>query len=794
MRQNQLKIKDSRLKVSVKELVEQVVRQGSLKSGFAGSKRGLEGTLGHQALQRSRCDGYRKEVWVSYQLTDRATGIKLEVQGRIDGVYREGERFVVEEIKTTHQDLEELTLKEEGAHFCQAKLYGFLFAENFKQDAIRVDLTYYQLKTNRSKTFSQSFSRSDLDEFFTHITDLYLQSVQDLYKWQDIRDRSIETLSFPFPAFREGQDQFMDEVEQAIEGAYTLFAQAPTGLGKTVSVLFPAIRACGKGLCSKIFYLTARTTTREAPEQVLELLRQNGLRLKSVVITAKEKTCLQDEMICSPEYCEYLFNYFGKIKAAIRDIFSHDHFNQETIEAVARQHKVCPFELTLDLSVICDCVICDYNYFYDPRIQLARYDTESSQPFVYLVDEAHNLVERSRQMYSAVISKSDVLALKRIVDRKQYEELHLCLTMIDSIMLEIRKHAFPEGKNEVALQDLPGELIDYLIDFIEPAESLLQLREPLPFRDQLLELYYQVSYFIKINQIRDESDAYSVVMYRNQSNLTVKLHCLDAADMIRAKTEKGLATIFFSATLAPIHYFTYLLGGTPDDRAIQLPSPFPPEHRCLCLVDNLSTRYRDRPYTYDTIADYLAIYLSQKQGNYLIFFPSYQYLEEVYERCRHLVQDSGVTLYRQETGMTERERETFIAEFHVGREDTLAGFVVMGGIFGESIDLPGDRLSGAAIIGVGLPQINLERNLIRDYHEQKSGNGFHFAYTYPGLNKVLQASGRLIRTESDRGSLLLIDDRFGNALYKRLFPPEWDQLQIIRDGSTLQRVLDRFWN
>jgi Rad3-related DNA helicase len=280
-------------------------------------------------------------------------------------------------------------------------------------------------------------------------------------------------------------------------------------------------------------------------------------------------------------------------------------------------------------------------------------------------------------------------------------------------------------------------------------------------------------------------------MYRRQSELTVKLRCLDAADMIAKKLEKGLSTVFFSATLTPFQYFTNLLGGSEHDKVIQLPSPFPASNRCLCLVGTISTRYRDRKKTYEPIAEYLSVYLQQKQGNYLVFFPSYHYLEEVFSRCERLI--DNMTLIRQQAYMREEEREAFIAEFTDNRKDSLAGFVVMGGIFGESIDLPGERLTGTAIIGVGLPQINLERNLIRHYHDQRSANGFHYAYTYPGMNKVLQAAGRLIRTETDKGSLLLIDDRFANSLYKRLFPPEWSQMNVIRDSHALNTVLSDFW-
>ncbi len=792
MRNNNLQFTDNNLKISVRELIERVLKTGDLKGGFVSPKRALEGTYGHQAVQRQRDESYRREVHVSHLVDEESLGLTLEVRGRIDGVFKTDDLFTIEEIKTTYKELADIELDEEGLHFAQAKTYAFLFAENFKQQEIAVHLTYYQIKKRETRVFARSFTFAELERFFKKIVETYLESIRELYEWQEIRNKSIRHLPFPYPSYRKGQQQFIDEVSGAIKDGINLFAQAPTGLGKTMSVLYPSIKALEQEYCTKVFYLTARTTTREAPEQALDEMRKQGLRLKSIVITAKEKTCLQKEMLCNPETCEYLFNYFGKISAAVRDIYAYDHFNRDIIDSCAREFKVCPFELSLDLSVLSDCIICDYNYFFDPQIQLVRYESEIRQPYVYLVDEAHNLVERSRGMYSANLDKQHFLACKRLVDKKTFPELHQCLTTLDKTLLDLRKNGFESEKNETASKDIPEELIDYLTDFLDPAETLLSVREPFPFRDALLELYYQVSFFLKIATLMKRSDAYARMMTRHGSDLRIKLSCLDASKMLREKTEKGLTTVFFSATLSPSDYFFDLLGGGRLDRTVQLPSPFPVDNRCLCLVDNISTRYRDRARTYDQIADYLSVYSHFKKGNYLIFFPSYQYMEEVFVRYQKLV--SGITLIKQESRMREDEREAFIDEFVEGRKQSLVGFVVMGGIFGESIDLPGERLNGAAIIGVGLPQINLERNLIRHYHDELSGNGFHYAYTYPGMNKVLQAAGRLIRSDTDKGSLLLIDDRFGNALYRRLYPQDWSQLNIIRDSKSLSVVLDQFWD
>lgn len=485
-----------------------------------------------------------------------------------------------------------------------------------------------------------------------------------------------------------------------------------------------------------------------------------------------------------------------EIRISVRELIDQvlkrgDLLNRERIEEYARKHQVCPFELSLDLSLLTDVIICDYNYFFDPRIQLARYTSEITQPFVYLVDEAHNLVERSRGMFSAELEKKEFLELKRSVDKTTYPELHQCIDTLDVYLRDLRKSSFQEGQYQLALKEMPEELTDFLVDFLLTAEDLLQSVETFRFRDALQELYYRAAFFIKINQIRIESDAYAIIYRRSKSNLVVKQLCLDASEMLKSKIGQGISSIFFSATLSPEDYFINLLGGDDSDRYFQLPSPFPEENLAICLVDSISTRYRDRERTYDTIADYIAVYIEQKKGNYLVFFPSYQYLEQIYSRCRNRVAD--VEFIRQETRMSEADRDDFIREFTDDREKTLAGFVVMGGIFGESIDLPGDRLTGTAIVGVGLPQVNPERDLIRHYHDSRSKKGFHYSYTYPGMNKVLQAAGRLIRTETDRGSLLLIDDRFSSNLYRSLYPSQWKTIHRIADPENLEKVLSNFW-
>lgn len=744
-------------------------------------------------MQNSRGDSYQKEVRVSYLMDESLSGITLEIHGRIDGIFLENDAVVIEEIKSTRQKLEELNPAENGIHFAQAKIYAFIYADQHKLEKIELHLTYYQLTEHQSKTFTREYTQIQLKEFFEDTVNRYLERTREIYNWKEVRDSTLLELSFPFSSYRQGQESFMEEVSQAVEFGYNLFVQAPTGLGKTLAALYPAIKALGQGCCSKIFYLTARTTTREAAQNALDLLRQTGLRLKSITLTAKEKVCCKPEKICDPEYCEFIAGYFDRLKDATRDIFSHDKFTRELIDDYAQKHKLCPFEFSLDLSLVSDCIICDYNYFFDPQVYLARYFSVPKQPFVFLVDEAHNLVERSRDMYSADLEKKEFLNLKRFVNKSDYPHLQAALEELNTYFLKMRKSLELKEEKLEMKKEISLELTDLLEDFREPAEALLSESQRFTFRDELTDLYYRVVFFLKIYDLAQKSDAYVAIYKQQGNNVRIKQLCLDASQMIRQMTDKGVSTVFFSATLSPPEYFFRLLGGNDDeDSVFQLASPFSPENLCLCIVDNISTKYRVRQYSYDIIAEYLFLYLRQRKGNYLLFFPSYQYLEEVFVRFKLLALD--LDTMKQERSMTEPERDLFLAKFVADREKTLAGFVVMGGIFGESIDLPGERLSGAAVIGVGLPQVNRERDLIRQYFDHISGDGFHYAYTFPGMNRVLQAAGRIIRTEQDRGSLLLIDDRFSSTLYQKLYPKEWQNINIIRNKEQLIEVVREFWS
>ena len=515
-------------------------------------------------------------------------------------------------------------------------------------------------------------------------------------------------------------------------------------------------------------------------------MRERGLKLKSQNLTAKEKICFCPQAACNGEACEFAKGYYDRIREALEEAFRQDAFPREVIEEIAVKHRVCPFEFSLDLSLWMDCIICDYNYVFDPQVYLKRFFLEESGDYVFLVDEAHNLVDRARDMFSAEIQKQPFLELRRMV-RNQPPEIYPVLGRINTWLVGARKRC--EEVNPFAEKEPPNTLFPLLRKFLSLTERWLVLNRKTVFREELLELYFTVHGFMRMAERYDES---YVSWYEKKGNdVTVKLFCLDPARHLKETLERGSAAIFFSATLTPADYFRKIFGCDESARELILSSPFPPENLCLLISGGISTFYKHRERTKDSVTRAILSLVRQKKGNYLLFFPSYEYLMLVYEQFTSSSPETKTIL--QIPGMAEPDREQFIARFSQDKGRHLAGFVVMGGVFGEAIDLVDDRLTGAVIVGVGLPAICLERELIRDYFAKRSGEGFEFAYLYPGFNKVLQAVGRVIRSESDRGAVLLIDTRFPTGQYRSLFPQEWQPI-IVRDEAQFDRILQRFWN
>ena len=775
--------------ISVRNLVEFMLQEGDLTPGsFQKRGRAQAGTKGHKKVQHSRPENYQSEVEVSYRIPAEAPPI--EIRGRIDGLDTSQTPVLIEEIKTTTLPLDLLDENHNRGHWAQAQCYAFIYAKQENLTEVCIHLTYYQIDSQDEKTFERIFSLKALENFFNELITPYLVWSHGVRQRYLKRNRSIEALAFPHKDYRLGQRDMAITVYRAIRDHQRLYAQAPTGVGKTIATLFPAIKALGQGLAERIFYLTAKTPGRLAAEDTLDDLRRSGLEIKSVTLTAKEKICFQPVVNCDPDECPFARNYFGKVKSALKEIDNHDAFTRPVIEQIAKAYEICPFEFSLDLALWMDCIICDYNYVFDPRVYLRRFFDFNTEPNIFLVDEAHNLPDRARAMYSAELDKQTVLSLRRSL-KGHLPQLVKKLGEINQFLLEKRKACQAEEVNALVENELPEEFLKTVETFAQSAENWLALNIPAEYRQALLDFY-----FACLNYLRtaDYFDTFYVSYFerRGKSDMRARLFCLDPAPMLATPLERSQATIFFSATLIPIDYFKALLTGDAEHPQHAFPSPFPPENTRLLIHNGISTKYRQRANSYAPVASAIKTICSARTGNYLVFFPSYAYLDAVCELIKEELPEEQ--LLAQERGMTETEREIFLAKFSTDGAGTLIGLAVMGGIFGEGIDLVGERLIGAIVIGVGLPQIGLERDLIKEYFQEQSGHGFAYAYQYPGFNRVLQATGRVIRTETDQGIIVIIDERFAHSRYRRLFPEHWQGVQIVQNEDQITDQLREFWS
>lgn len=774
--------------ISVHSLVEFVMQSGDLSmGGFQRRDRAQLGTQGHKRVQRSRPEGYETEVEVTCEVEGAEPS--FVVQGRIDGLYASHEPVIIEEIKTTTLSLELVNEDHNPLHWAQAQCYAYMYARQYHLGEVSIHLTYYQLDSHEEKTFVRQCTWIDLESFFSDLITPYLEWFRKVQAWQIQRDQSIEQLEFPYEEYRPGQRDMAVAVYKTIRAKDRSYIQSPTGVGKTIATLFPAVKALGLGLAEKIFYLTAKTSGRMVAEKALDDMRQSNLYLRSVTLTAKEKICFCPPVNCDPEVCIFARGYFDKVKLALEELDRHQTFTRPVIEELAGKYEICPFEFSLDLALWVDCIICDYNYVFDPRVYLHRFFDFNTEPYIFLVDEAHNLPDRARAMYSAELDKGTVLQLQRTL-KPHVPALAKKLGEINKILLEKRKACQAEDKDAVIEHELPEALIKVIREFSRKAEDWLVLNHAAEFRQELLEFYFLCSNYLRTAEYFDTFYV-SYFERRGQSDLRAKLFCLDPAPMLAVPLERSQSTVFFSATLLPIDYFMKLLTGAVEHSNRIFQSPFPQENVCLLIHNKISTKYAQRADSYDTIAEAIETVLNTHVGNYLVYFPSYVYLNEVMERLKARLPERQLLV--QERGMTEEARDAFLAQFSSANEETLVGLAVMGGVFGEGIDLVGERLIGVVVVGVGLPQLGLERDLIKEYFDLQTGNGFAYAYQYPGFNRVLQATGRVIRTDTDRGIIVLIDERFANARYRQLFPSHWRGYQVVRNTREMEEILTQFW-
>lgn len=840
------------LHTSVRNLVEFILRGGDIdnRSGRMITDAMMEGSKIHRKIQRSMGEDYQAEVPLA--LAIEAEEYMLVIEGRADGIAygefpnqnsekeaytqdtfldrtgKSEEMVYIDEIKGVYRNVATMEAPV-YVHKAQAMCYAYIYALQNHLDQIGVQMTYCNLDTEDVKLFQEVFAWDALADWFGNLIAEYRKWADWQIMWRRKRQESIQNLEFPYP-YREGQRKLVGDVYRTIRRGKNLFLQAPTGVGKTISTIFPAVKAVGEELADRIFYLTAKTITATVAKETFGLLREQGYQAKIIQLTAKEKLCLcgntaieqeaadqdhpypdfpQIKLECNPQNCPYAKGHFDRVNDAVFELLqASDLFTREEILAQARKHRVCPFELSLDVATWCDNILCDYNYVFDPNVHLKRFFQDcSKEKYLFLVDEAHNLVDRSREMYSATLYKEDILAVKKIM-KPHNQAIARTLDKCNKAMLDFKREC-----EKYSVCESVGVLTFYLMRLVSQMEEFFEKPREFPDKKTVLDFYFELRNFVNIYDLVDEN----YVIYdemQEDGRFMIKLFCVDPSKNLQKCIDKSVSTIFFSATLLPINYYKRLLSTKEDNYAIYAQSTFDETQRLLAFGRDVSTKYTRRgPAEYEKIARYIRAAIRSKKGNYMVFFPSYKMMQDVYDvfvrverECDtrngvavsdepNIAEESleeSLTIIMQHSNMNEAEREEFLQAFEQEDGGTLVAFCVMGGIFGEGIDLKNDRLIGAVIVGTGLPQISNEREILKQYYDKQGLSGFDYAFRYPGINKVLQAAGRVIRTQEDRGIIVLLDERFLQSDYNALYPREWKN-RIVGNVETVDAEICKFW-
>ncbi len=756
-------------RISVRDLVSFNSRCGSLGGTILTSSRALIGTKEHKRIQESRGKNYLKEY--SLKTIIERGGLQLEVYGRADGILSKENPPIIEEIKTTTLD----TVSED--HLAQVKLYAYIYLienklKNITLESVAIKLLYINIITKKEREIRNVFWGEELAIFFNNLASPYLDHLIRNKNWTDKRNDSLKECQFPFPSFRDGQREFSVATYRAIRDGETLFGRAPTGTGKSIATLFPALKFMAEGGCSKIFYLTAKTVGRITAREALNLIRESS-SIRSVVLTAKEKICISSEYNCSPDVCTYAQDYYSRVDNGIREMLDNQSdFYQENLQSYGKKFNICPFELSLDISTFSDVIIGDYNYVFDLRVQLKRYFEHGKKDYTLLIDEAHNLPDRLKSSYSVKISREDIPPIINFISK--FDSGKKSLEAINNRLLSyLDKYNEPIQQ----LENIPEDLVKLFRSFVSITESEIIVQD-FSGKNFLLDFYYTSLYFIKLSELYTNGHTF-LISKTGGLGVSIEIHCIDPSYLFTKQLLKSKSHIFFSATLNPIEFYSNLMLENREYGVVNIPSPFDPKKLKLIIRSDIKTTYRERGRYYWEIAQGIESVIGCKKGNYITYFPSYSFMNEV---LQHMSSD----VHLQESSMNEGERTEYIKAFDT--KSSVLSFAIMGGVFGEGIDLIGSRLIGVIIVGVGLPQISYEGDLLK-----KTFN-YNYAYTFPGFAKVMQAVGRVIRTDEDRGIAILMDSRFNTPLYKSLYPPEWNHLSIVNSSDKMEEELHDFWN
>ena len=775
---------DSRLetiKLSVGALAE-LGRTGDINYRFASRSSAREDIAAHKFVQQSRGDGYTAEHPIAHEI--RYGTYQIDISGRIDGYFVSETGICIDEIKSVRVRPEDIPDDVLDQFWRQAFCYAFMLVREKHLAEARVRLCLYHLDEEKEYRLERVLTVGELSQQFVDAVLMLVERVERRDRWCRTRAKANATLAFPYSAYRPGQRDMAVSVYRQLTKGEQVVLQAPTGIGKTMGTLFPAIHALETSENQRVFYLSAKSSTQQQAETAAKHLVDSGARIRSVTLTAKEKICFSPGQPCDPEHCEFARGYYDRVRSAIADMLEQrDLFDRDTIEEFARRHGVCPFELSLDLSREADLIICDYNYVFDPFVYLRRYFDAQPPDSLALIDEVHNLVDRGRDMYSAELEKSDFLALARLL--KGYSTtLSKTAHAVNRSFLELaRSDDRYATEGYLVHDDVPGRILKALEKFCVQVEAMLQANEEATWPDELLSLYFQALRFRKTAEEYD-NNYMTLLSQGEKASARLKLYCIDPSRKLAGGFARLAGVACFSATLQPQSFFKALLGISESGCWYQLPSPYPKDRLHVSLATHIDTSYRARRSSIEPIIQVIEAITAERDGGYLVFFPSYSYLESVLEVfvARH----PEKTVVAQSRHMSESERQDFLDHFN---GSAVCGFAVLGGVFGEGIDLKGERLIGAIIIGVGLPGLSIDRDVIRDRYTE---HGFELAYQYPGIVKVLQTAGRVIRSEHDEGVVCLVDRRYSQARYQQMLPDHW----TIKQSSSidqLKRGLSGFW-
>lgn len=779
--------------LSVHELVDFVLRSGDIDNRYFNNASMVEGSLIHKYYQGKQNDSYESEVYLDGVINLNNYSIKLS--GRCDGLIKNNDEVTIDEIKSYVGEKKYFIENNILWHLGQAECYAYLYCLKEKIKTINIQLTYISQIDKKTDYKKFNYTVEELKEKVESYIFQYLDFLNILEDCAEKRDESLKSLKFPFDKLRNGQKDMIDFIENNLTKKQIGYIEAPTGIGKTVSSIYASLSTFNKIKCDKFFYLTPKNSGFKLATDTLKIFNNVGIAIKAVTLLAKEKMCLSDKKKCNPESCFFARGYYSKIKVALKEsLIKYSLFDEKIIKEIAYKYNICPFELSLDLSLYCDYIVCDYNYVFHPIARLRRFFEMPDKTYNLnlLIDEAHNLIDRSRSMYSTMISFSQFKEAKKELKTIENKDIKKALSKLTTFFNLFNKIEFIDNQENnvdyLKLEKLDDQFIDCLNDMSDLYKIYSSNHPNLTF-EKADEFFLEVYKFCKMYDLIDEN--FKIYLHKLKDDYEIHIFCLDASEFINSTLYKVNSSTLFSATLSPLSYYEKLITNDHFDNELIIDNPFDKNNLNLIINNKLSLIYQNREKSLNDVILNIKTFVLSKIGNYLVFLPSYEYL---YKIKKELKFEEDVNVIYQSKKMTNEEKNIFLDKFEAHPKKTTVGFAVIGGTFAEGIDLVSDRLIGVSIVGIGLPSFDYENSLLKDYYESKGLNGYNFTYLNPAMNRVMQAVGRLIRSENDRGSVLLIDSRYLYKNYLSLFRKDRDNYKVIKNVDDLKKVLQDFYN